>query len=310
MERTPSTAALDTPGLDELLVKTSRTFALSIPMLPQPLRAEVGIAYLLFRIADTFEDAVGWRAERRIHALAELGELLADPGAAEARAAGWLAGRAAIPHDGYLELLAAAPRVLAAYASLRPAARDTVREHLGRTLAGMARFVDRGGEPAGLVLADLEELRDYCYVVAGIVGEMLTDLFLLGLPALEVAARDLRARARAFGEGLQLVNILKDSAVDRREGRCYLPAGVPRDAVVLLARRDLDRAAEYTQRLQDARAPRGLVAFTALPVLLARQSLERVEERGEGAKLSRAEVLATVAALESALDRGLPAVPA
>ena len=309
MDRTLSAAAIDGPGLDDLLVKTSRTFALSIPMLPQPLRAEVGIAYLLFRIADTFEDAVGWTRDRRLRALAELGELLADPRGAEARAAGWLAGRPAIAHEGYLELLGAAPGVLAAYGAMRPAARATVREHLAGTLAGMARYVGRAAGADGLALGDLEELRDYCYVVAGIVGEMLTELFLLGLVELAPAAADLRARARAFGEGLQLVNILKDSAFDRAEGRCYLPVDVPREAVVLLARRDLERAAEYTGRLQGAGAPRGLVAFTALPVLLARQSLERVVERGEGAKLSRAEVLATVSALDEALDRGLAAVP-
>jgi farnesyl-diphosphate farnesyltransferase len=308
MERTLSSAAIDAHELDALLVKTSRTFALSIPMLPQPLRAEVGIAYLLFRIADTFEDAAGWRRERRTRALAELGELLAEPGAAGERATGWIAGRPAIPHDGYLELLAAAPRVLAAYAALRPAARDTVREHLERTLAGMTRFVAREDGPDGLALADLDELRDYCYVVAGIVGEMLTELFLLALPALAPAAGEIRDRARDFGEGLQLVNILKDSAFDRGEGRRFLPAGLPREAVAAVARHDLDRAGEYVRLLQGRGAPRGLVAFTALPVLLARQSLLRVEERGEGAKLSRAEVAATVAALEAALDRGLPAV--
>jgi farnesyl-diphosphate farnesyltransferase len=295
--------------LDALLEKTSRTFALSIPLLPEPVRSEVGIAYLLFRIADTFEDAVGWPRERRIRALAELAELLADPGGAEERARSWLAGPAAIPHEGYHDLLAAAPRVLAAYSALPFSARETMRVHLSKTLAGMARFVDRADEAGNLALADLEELREYCYVVAGIVGEMLTELFLQGLPSLALAGPALRGRARAFGEGLQLVNILKDSAVDLREGRRYLPAEVPTDAVFLLARRDLDAAGEYTRQLQGSGAPRGVVAFTALPVLLARQSLERVEQHGAGAKLTRGEVFATLATLEADLERGAPAVP-
>jgi farnesyl-diphosphate farnesyltransferase len=295
--------------LDVLLEKTSRTFALSIPLLPEPLRGEVGIAYLLFRIADTFEDAAGWPRERRIRALAELAELLAEPAAAEERARAWLAGPVAIPHEGYLELLAAAPRVLAAYAVLPSPARETMRVHLSKTLAGMAGFVDRGDAHGNLALADLEELREYCYAVAGIVGEMLTELFLGALPALTAVAAELRTRARAFGEGLQLVNVLKDSAFDQGEGRRYLPADVPADAVFLLARRDLERAGEYVRLLQRAGAPRGVVAFTALPVLLARQSLERVEERGAGAKLSRSEVFATLAALEADLERGAPAVP-
>jgi farnesyl-diphosphate farnesyltransferase len=296
--------------LDVLLAKTSRTFALSIPMLPGTVRRDVGIAYLLFRIADTFEDAIGWPRERRIRALADLAELLVDPALAEERARGWLAGPLAIPHEGYLELLAAAPRVLAAYAALPDATRETMRQHLGKTLAGMARFVDRTDDEGHLALADLEELREYCYVVAGVVGEMLTELFLRELPRLAAAGGALRARARAFGEGLQLVNILKDSNADLDEGRRYLPAGVPRDAVFLLARRDLDSAGEYSRLLQASGAPRGVVAFTALPILLARQSLERVETAGAGAKLTREEVMAAVAAVDAALARGVPVVPA
>ena len=41
--------------LDQLLVETSRTFALAIPLLPEPTRRTVSVAYLLFRAADTLE---------------------------------------------------------------------------------------------------------------------------------------------------------------------------------------------------------------------------------------------------------------
>ena len=57
--------------IEDLLQKTSRTFALTIPYLPQPTRDEVGIAYLLFRIIDTFEDAVLWAPALRLEALPE-----------------------------------------------------------------------------------------------------------------------------------------------------------------------------------------------------------------------------------------------
>ena len=43
--------------LQALLGETSRTFALAIPRLPEPRMTEVTVAYLLFRIADTFKDA-------------------------------------------------------------------------------------------------------------------------------------------------------------------------------------------------------------------------------------------------------------
>ena len=64
--------------LGKLLEKTSRTFALSIPVLPEPTRREVMIAYLLFRIADTFEDAAHWPPEDRIAAIARFNDLLSD----------------------------------------------------------------------------------------------------------------------------------------------------------------------------------------------------------------------------------------
>ena len=71
--------------IGDLLQKTSRTFALTIPFLPAPTSREVSIAYLLFRIIDTFEDATGWPAARRVEALARFVALVdGPPGAAAA----------------------------------------------------------------------------------------------------------------------------------------------------------------------------------------------------------------------------------
>src|SRR6187399_2094648 len=119
---------------------------------------------------------------------------------------------------------------------------------------------------------------------------MLTELFLQARPALAAAATDLRRDAPAFGEALQLVNILKDSADDAGEGRHFLPAGVAREAVVTLARRDLDTAMRYCTRLEADGAGPGIVGFAALPVLLAHGTLDHVTAAGPGAEVSRAEV--------------------
>src|SRR5438477_258431 len=81
-------------------------------------------------------------------------------------------------------------------------------------------------------------LRAYCYAVAGIVGEMLTELFVLGRPGMQAVAGDLRKHAAAFGEGLQLVNILKDARPDAVEGRTFLPRQAPLREVFVLARQD------------------------------------------------------------------------
>ncbi|MEO8432294.1 MAG: squalene/phytoene synthase family protein [Acidobacteriota bacterium] len=295
--------------LDRLLAETSRTFALSIPLLPEPTRREVTVAYLLFRIADTFEDASHWSVSARRDALAGFGELLRRPSLPDARrlAAQWAADRPS-EHPGYVSLVAEIPAVLEDFLSLSPGAIAPIRDHLLRSAEGMAGFVGRTDERGELALASLEELRDYCYTVAGIVGEMLTELFLLGRSGLEAGAPVLRPRARLFGEGLQLVNILKDSDSDAAEGRRYVPDSLPRAEVFVLARRDLEAAGEYILELQARGAPSGILGFTALPVELAWATLERVEVSGPGARISRPEVAAIAAALAARLGTGRPAV--
>jgi farnesyl-diphosphate farnesyltransferase len=294
-------------GLEELLEKTSRTFALSIPALPEPTRRQVMIAYLLFRIADTFEDAADWPAERRLEALRQFQALLADYSRPEAErlAAQWEAV-GAFAHAGYGELVAQAPFVLDAFFALDSGAVEPVRAHLLRSAGGMAEFAERCRDGGRLALRDLADLRAYCYVVAGIVGEMLTELFLLEREMLAPAAPYLRERAATFGEALQLVNILKDAPVDLSEGRSFLPPGLSRGEVFTLARHDLASAAEYTLALQRAGAPRGIVEFTALPAELAWATLDRVERSGPGSKISRIEVQRIRQRLERALDRGEP----
>ena len=115
----------------------------------------------------------------------------------------------------------------------------------------MIEVVARSGTDRVLRLGSIPELRDYCYVVAGIVGEMLTELFLLNDPRVSPARDYLRARSALFGEALQLVNILKDAEVDAREGRIYIPSA-QQPEVMALAREDLRAAAEYTLALQRA----------------------------------------------------------
>jgi farnesyl-diphosphate farnesyltransferase len=288
----------------DLLEKTSRTFALSIPPLPEPVRREVTVAYLLFRIADTFEDATHWAPGDRIAALGDFGFLLRSGTRAEAERLGQAWAQAGVSrHAGYRELIAETPFVFDAFRSLSPEAREILRMHVSRSAEGMAGFVARTDDQ-GLTLRTLEDLRDYCYTVAGIVGELLTELFLLEEISLRTVAPALRQRARAFGEALQLVNILKDSAEDAAEGRRYLPADVPRADVFALARRDLGVAGEYVEALHRAGAPGGVLEFTALPVALAWATLARVEEKGPGTKVPRPEVFRIAQRVRRSIARG------
>ena len=296
-----------TADLEGLLVRTSRTFALAIPLLPSSLRREVTLAYLLFRIADTFEDATNWPRAHRLAALAAFGALLREPSAEEAArlAAEWVRARPC-EEEGYLELLGEMPAVMAELESFAPTRRAAIVHHALRTAEGMAGFVAGAREDGSLVLASEADLRCYCYVVAGIVGELLTDLFLDAAPELRAVEPALRARAAAFGEGLQLVNILKDESDDARVGRVYVPPAVGRNRALAMAREDLVSATTYVNELQAGGAPRGIVAFCAFPVALARATLDQVERAGAGAKASRSVVAQLLERLSSALDRGVP----
>jgi farnesyl-diphosphate farnesyltransferase len=289
--------------MDHLLERSSRTFALTIPVLPEPTRCEVTVAYLLFRVADTLEDASLWSREKKLAELERLAHFLERP--SEQQAAGLSAAWLRDPpcsQPGYLELLGELPAVIRTAVSLSEHAMGAIRAHTFRTIQGMSSFVAREREGV-LQLESLEDLRAYCYAVAGIVGEMLTELFLLDRPALHPLAPALRRDAPTFGEALQLVNILKDSASDTSEGRRYLPRDVDRAEVFALARSDLETAGRYTEHLERASAPRGVVGFNALPMMLAWATLDRVEKQGPGSKLTRAEVGKIVARLEGALDR-------
>lgn len=294
--------------LHHLLVESSRTFALAIPQLPALLRREVTVSYLLFRIADTFEDASeAWSKKRQLDSLAEFERLLEDPFAVDVAklTSSWLQDPPT-RHPGYLELLQATPEVIASWVAFSEPSRSSIGQHTRRTTHLMADFVTRSDDDGVLQLADLADLRGYCYAVAGIVGEMLTELFLLRCPELAGVGEDLRQRAAPFGEGLQLVNILKDSAGDVVEGRNYLPGDVDRPEVFALARNDLEIAVEYCLLAQQAGAPGGVLAFIALPVELAWATLDRVEARGPGSKISRARVLRLHRRVQRAIEKGSP----
>lgn len=291
--------------LDDLLVKTSRTFALAIPMLPEPTRRAVSVAYLLFRIADTFEDATTWPRAQRIAALNDFAARVREVDVAALRElTGLWLRQPPHQHQGYLELVRLTPEVVATLEGMASGVREILIKHTVRTALGMADIVQRADERGNLRLQSLEDLKAYCYVVAGIVGELLTEVFLHDAPQLASVREALTSNMLAFGEGLQLTNILKDSRDDARDGRAYLPDTLDRDEVLELAREDLDCASRYIDALQRGQAPRGYLGFTGISVMLARAALRVLEENGPGAKVSRLEVARIMGQLQTTLQSG------
>ena len=279
------------PSLYDLLLKTSRTFALAIPLLPEPTRSTTCLAYLLFRVADTLEDAGTWSKVARLDALKEWADLLpgADPARAKVASRRWTANEVT-HHEGYQQLMEAMPEVLGELWRMDAEPRRIVTEHALRTVKGMQSVLERGDDAGNVRIRTVEDLRDYCYIVAGIVGELLTELFVHDCPALKPVKQILVDNQVQFGEGLQLVNILKDESQDAEEGRVYLPSSVDRSTILDLARQDLVCARRYIGALERG-GPPGFSAFTALSAELAEKTLERLAEDGPGAKVPRATVL-------------------
>jgi len=212
--------------LGDLLRQVSRSFYLSLAILPRPLREPLGLAYLLARAADTVADT---RLIARSERIGHLDTLRRAYTGAPADVAG-VAAACAPPqaHAAERRLLERVGAVLAAVAALPPSDRERVRGVLTTITDGMLFDLDRfpGEDAASLAaLGTLDDLDRYTYLVAGCVGEFWTDLHLAHRSRLAGwDAATMRATGVRFGKALQMTNVLRDVPSDLGHGRCYLPA--------------------------------------------------------------------------------------
>jgi farnesyl-diphosphate farnesyltransferase len=211
--------------VQEMLLATSRTFALCIPMMPDTLQDSLGLGYLLLRNADTIEDAYRWSKEKRIDELERFKQLILDPDREAAHGfAQRFEGEASIENQDHLDLLRATPYLLNQIEKLPEQYVEVITEHVARVIERMQAWVGTHDEGNRLKLLRLKQLDDYCYAVAGIVGELVTSLISLYRPTLaRTRLLVLRTLETACGAGLQLTNIIKDVFRDHEQGRYYIP---------------------------------------------------------------------------------------
>jgi farnesyl-diphosphate farnesyltransferase len=297
----------------EILPGVSRTFAISIKLLPGELGRSVLCAYLLCRIADTIEDEGATPADEKARRFIAMLSAFDGPGPAEL----FRASVATITGDpAHVELVRHAGDVFMLWRDLPAGSRTHVQRWVGEMVRGMRKIVL--GHPRGIRLQTLAEYHEYCYYVAGTVGYMLTDLWREHAPAIDDDAyQALVAKARAFGEALQTVNILKDVAVDAvRENAIYVPEALLRShgsshatiidpayetanhaalaSLIELAWKNLDDARAYF--LLVPRRAFGVRLFCILPLLYAYATLRDLTRshamlRPDGSvKISRGEV--------------------
>ena len=229
-EPVPDTAGgpLDDLGGD-LLASVSRSFSLTIRLLPEPLREPISVGYLLARAQDTVADTPKVPAATRLEHLRALLEMVRYGADAEVLPTLQRALVAKQEHDGERDLIKQLGSCLAWLEALRADDRWELRRTLARI--GYAQELDllRFGEGTAAepkTLSSAAELDEYTYLIAGCVGELWTRLCQRHLPAgwSKLGEPDMLKLGKRFGQGLQMVNILRDLPEDLANGRCYLPA--------------------------------------------------------------------------------------
>lgn len=208
---------------DQVLPHVSRTFALTIPQLPAALRISITNAYLLCRIADTIEDEPAISPAETLLYLQRFNEVLAGASPAESLAQD-LENRLSnksLPAER--ELIANMRRVVDVTNALSEPQRAAILRCVELMCYGMPRFQSTASIKG---LARLTDLDEYCYYVAGVVGDMLTELFCAYSADIGRNRTAMQALAVSFAQGLQMTNILKDVWEDRSRGACWLPQEV------------------------------------------------------------------------------------
>jgi len=292
-----------------LLKRVSRSFYLSVRLLPAPMRGGVCLGYLLARASDTLADA------QKNPALLDAFEDRLRAGCH--RSAGILpaadsleAAEQAFPgNKDEQQLLAHLPAVFDLLDGLRKEEAELIREVVTTIIGGqrldMQRFASAGAAHV-VTLADAAELDDYMWRVAGSVGQFWTRLgFLtLGSRFSKINPSKLEDLGIRFGKGLQLVNILRDAHQDLAAGRGYLPTD--RAEWMQVARKYLAAGLAYSAAMRLKR----LHIAVALPARIGIDTLNTIEAAGPGAldrriKIPRHRVWWHMAvACKSSLSRG------
>ncbi len=206
-----------------ILPGVSRTFALTIPQLPSSLCKIVSNGYLLCRIADTIEDEPNLTPSQKRYFSQEFTQVVAGDSDPD------LLSKVLCPllSDSTLEteknLIANLSSVIRLTHSFTPQQNKSLHKCVKIMAAGMAEFQQNSSLNG---LKNLAEMDRYCYYVAGVVGEMLTELFCDYSPKIAQHKDLLQDLAISFGQALQMTNILKDIWEDQQRGVCWLPQDI------------------------------------------------------------------------------------
>lgn len=258
-----------------ILKATSRTFFIPITFLEKELKTTVGMAYLCMRAIDEIEDHEDIDIEAKAQMLDKTAALLLKSPFDDK-------AYAAVISD-YATILPEVSVRLAEWLALTPEGiRTKVAASTSEMATGMAKWARKNW-----ICKTKEDLDDYTYYVAGLVGTMLSDIWLWGADV--ETDRDL---AIGYGRGLQAVNILRNQGEDAERGVSFMPEGWTRADLFAYAEENLAKADAYNESIQK----RTILMFCKIPLALAHKTLDAMKKGHE--KMSRQEVEQTVAELQ------------
>ena len=254
-----------------VLRSVSRSFYLSIRILPRRLREPVALAYLLARTTDTVADTARIPWATRAQTLQMLSNMIqgkappdgigslageSSPGGGAHRSRSNAAGSIVNLVSSFAPLqenaaertlVESLPRCLEWLEQLNPVDRDDVRSVLEKITQGQTLDLQRFDNPPEIhALATAADLDEYTYLVAGCVGEFWTRLCFRHVRKFaRLSAEEMLDHGKHYGMGLQLINILRDAGTDLRSGRCYFP-----NEELAMARMDASQILREPERFQ------------------------------------------------------------
>jgi phytoene/squalene synthetase len=260
------------------LDQVSRSFAFCIRKLEEPLRMQVSLSYLLCRVLDTIEDS-NWSEKTLQLAHYELFESFIESVPEAETVNRWVSSFPDSIPESEKNCLKDSFLLFQDLHAQAPAVYQIIRNTVLRMDHGMRHYST--GE---LKLKNLKEVNQYCYFVAGVVGELLTKLFLEYRPSFQ-ANPDLMKDAFHFGLFLQKINLLKDQLGDEKEGRFLIPS---RELVMESVRENARGSLRYLTALPKEEA--GFRTFCAWSLFLGLATIPFMQEsysQGSGIKISR-----------------------
>ena len=307
-----------------ILRSVSRSFYLSVRLLPAQLRQSVALAYLLARTTDTVADTARVSQTVRMETLGMLSNGIQGKASRDV-VVDLIASFVPLQENmSERRLLESLPDCLGWLELMKTADRNDIRVVLEKITRGQMLDLQRFDDPEEIrALGTAADLDEYTYLVAGCVGEFWTRLcFRHVLDFANLSEDEVLALGKRYGMALQLINVLRDAGSDLRAGRCYFPEYELRAANLTArqilseperfeaiyrtwlekAKNGLECGMQYSRAIQNRRVR----AATVFPALIGARTLALLDEAGVAAlqrtvKVARRQVRGMILSLAATL---------